>query len=180
MDVPGRLAKSLALVALLVVPPQVTIVPLLKLFIVLGLNGTVPAVWVYQIGFTIPFGIFLVRGFIASIPEELFESAILDGATVLQTFNLVVLPLCAPILASLAILQFLWSWNDLLIPLIFLGGSSLAAPITVAAAGIATTNGQDQTVLMAATLLSVLLPLVVLLTMQRYFVRGILGGAVKG
>lgn len=180
MNVPGRRAMSLALVALLVVPPQVTIVPLLKLFIVLGINGTIPAVWIYQVGFTIPFGIFLIRGFIASIPEELFESAILDGATVLQTFTYIVLPLCAPILASLAILQFLWSWNDLLIPLIFLGGSSLAAPITVEAAGIATTNGQDQTVLMAATFLSVLLPLAVLLTMQRYFVRGILGGSVKG
>ena len=180
MNVYGRRALSLALVALLVVPPQVTIVPLLKLFIVLGLNGTVPAVWLYQIGFTVPFGIFLVRGFIASIPEELFESATLDGASVLNIFVLIVLPLCAPILASLAILQFLWSWNDLLIPLIFLGGSDLAPPITVAAAGIATTNGQDQTVLMAATFLSVLLPLTVLISMQRYFVRGILGGAVKG
>lgn len=180
MNIAGRRAISLALVALLVVPPQVTIVPLLKLFIFLGLNGTIPAVWLYQVGFTVPFGIFLVRGFVASIPEELFESAVVDGATPLQVFTLIVLPLCAPILASLAILQFLWSWNDLLIPLIFLGGSSLAAPITVEAAGIATTNGQDQTVLMAATFLSVLLPLVVLLTMQRYFVRGILGGAVKG
>ena len=180
MNAWGSRALSLALVALLVVPPQVTIVPLLKLFIVFGLNGTVPAIWLYQVGFTVPFGIFLIRGFIASIPEELFESATLDGATALQTFNMIVLPLCAPILASLAILQFLWSWNDLLIPLIFLGGSSMAPPITVAAAGIATTNGQDQTVLMAATFLSVLLPLVVLLSMQKFFVRGILGGAVKG
>lgn len=176
----GRTAISLALVVMLVIPPQVTIVPLLRLFVLLGLNGKVPVVWIYQVGFTVPYGIFLVRGFIASIPEELFESAVLDGASVQQVFRLIVLPLCAPILASLAILQFLWSWNDLLIPLIFLGGSQLAAPITVEAAGIATTNGQDQTVLMAATVLSVLLPLAVVLSMQRYFVRGILGGAVKG
>jgi alpha-glucoside transport system permease protein len=180
MEFRGRKVLSLALVAMLVIPPQVTIVPLLRLFVKLGMNGSVSAVWVYQIGFTVPFGIFLVRGFIASIPEELFESAALDGAAPHRVFGSIVLPLCAPILASLAILQFLWSWNDLLIPLIFLGGSPLAAPMTVAAAGIATSNGQDQTVLMAATFLSVLLPLVILLTMQRYFVRGILGGAVKG
>ena len=180
MDMKGRTILSLALVVMLVIPPQVTIVPLLRLFVIFGLNGKVPAVWIYQVGFTVPFGIFLIRGFIASIPEELFESAVLDGATVQQIFRLIVLPLCAPILASLAILQFLWSWNDLLIPLIFLGGSQMAAPITVEAAGIATTNGQDQTVLMAATVLSVLLPLAVVLSMQRYFVRGILGGAVKG
>jgi alpha-glucoside transport system permease protein len=180
MEFPGRKALSLALVAMLVIPPQVTIVPLLKLFVLLHLNGTVATVWVYQVGFTVPFGIFLIRGFIASIPEDLFESASIDGASTLVVFRSIVLPLCAPILASLAILQFLWSWNDLLIPLIFLGGSQLAAPITVQAAGIATTNGQDQTVLMAATFLSVLLPLVILVSMQKFFVRGILGGAVKG
>ena len=180
MEFRARKLLSLALVAMLVIPPQLTIVPLLKLFVRIGMNGTVPAVWIYQVGFTVPFGIFLIRGFISSIPEELFESAEIDGASVHQIFRSIVLPLCAPILASLAILQFLWSWNDLLIPLIFLGGSRLAAPITVQAAGIATTNGQDQTVLMAATFLSVLLPLIILLSMQRYFVRGILGGAVKG
>jgi len=180
MDMKGRTILSLALVVMLVIPPQVTIVPLLRLFVIFGLNGKVPAVWIYQVGFTVPFGIFLIRGFIASIPEELFESAVLDGATVQQIFRLIVLPLCAPILASLAILQFLWSWNDLLIPLIFLGGRRITTKNTVEAAGIATTNGQDQTVLMAATVLSVLLPLAMVLSMQRYFVRGILGGAVKG
>jgi alpha-glucoside transport system permease protein len=176
----ARTIISLFLVAVLVIPPQVTIVPLLRLFVLVGLNGTIPAVWVYQVGFTVPFGIFLIRGFIASMPEELFESAAIDGASALRTFRSIVLPLCAPVLASLAILQFLWSWNDLLIPLIFLGGSQLPAPITVQAAAVATSNGQDITVLMAATFLSVLLPLVVLLSLQRFFVRGILGGAVKG
>ncbi len=150
-----------------------------RLFVLVGLNGKVPAVWIYQVGFTCPSA---SSSFVASSPPfpRNCSRALLDGATVQQIFRLIVLPLCAPILASLAILQFLWSWNDLLIPLIFLGGSQMAAPITVEAAGIATTNGQDQTVLMAATVLSVLLPLAVVLSMQRYFVRGILGGAVKG
>ena len=180
MQFAARTMISLFLVAVLVIPPQVTIVPLLRLFVIVGLNGTIPAVWIYQVGFTVPFGIFLIRGFIASMPEELFESAAVDGASPLRTFRSIVLPLCAPVLASLAILQFLWSWNDLLIPLIFLGGSQLPPPITVQAAAVATSNGQDITVLMAATFLSVLLPLVVLLSLQRFFVRGILGGAVKG
>jgi alpha-glucoside transport system permease protein len=176
----GRTVLSLLLVGLMVIPPQVTIVPLLRLFVTLGLNGSVPAVWVYQVGFTVPFGIFLIRGFIASMPEDIFESAAIDGASAPQVFRSLVVPLCAPVLASLAILQFLWSWNDLLIPLIFLGGSGMPAPITVQAAGMATAYGQDQTVMFAATFLSVVLPLVILLTLQRYFVRGILGGAVKG
>lgn len=176
----GRTALSLILVAVMIIPPQLTIVPLLRLFVLTGLNGTIPAVWAYEIGFTVPFGIFLVRGFIATMPEELFESAAVDGASALRTFRSIVLPLCAPILASLAILQFLWTWNDLLIPLIFLGGSQLPAPITVQAANVATSNGQDITVLMAATFLSIVLPLIVLISLQKYFVRGILGGAVKG
>lgn len=176
----GRTALSLVLVAVMIIPPQLTLVPLLRLFVLVGISGTIPAVWAYQIGFTVPFGIFLVRGFIATLPEELFESAEIDGASALRTFRSIVLPLCTPILASLAILQFLWTWNDLLIPLIFLGGSELPAPITVQAANVATSYGQDITVLMAATFLSIVLPLIVLISLQKYFVRGILGGAIKG
>lgn len=180
MKFAGRTILSLVLVALLVVPPQVTLVPMLKFFDATGLIGTVPALWIYQVGFTVPFGIFLVRGFIASMPEELFEAADLDGATQLRIFTSVVLPLAAPVLASLAILQFLWSWNDLLAPLIFLGGSSVAQPLTVNVAGLVSTTGQGQAQLMAATFISIALPLALLIAMQRYFVRGILGGAVKG
>jgi alpha-glucoside transport system permease protein len=176
----GRLTISLLLVAMLVIPPQVTLVPLLRLFNVIGLSGTVPAVWLYQVGFTVPFGIFLLRGFIASIPEEIFESTQLDGAGPLRVFRSIVLPLAVPVMASLAIMQFLWSWNDLLIPLIFLGGSDLAAPLTVQVAGLVQSNGQGEALVMAATFVSVLLPLIVIISMQRYFVRGILGGSVKG
>lgn len=180
MNFVGRTALSLLLVALLVTPPQITLVPLLRIYNQLGLSGTIPGIWLYQVGFTLPFGVFLLRGFIASIPRELFESASLDGASELRCFLSIVLPLSRPILASLAIMAFLWSWNDLLIPLLFMGGSDLAAPITVNLAGLAAQTTQGQGPLLAATFLSVLVPLVLILSLQRYFVRGILGGAVKG
>ncbi|MCJ1675511.1 carbohydrate ABC transporter permease [Rathayibacter sp. VKM Ac-2929] len=180
MTFTGRTVISLLLVAMLVIPPQVTLVPMLKFFAAIGLQGTVPSVWIYQVGFTIPFGIFLIRGFIASIPEELFEAAAIDGASTFQTFRTIVTPLSLPVLASLAIMQFLWSWNDLLIPLLFLGGSDLEAPLTVQVAGLVQSNGEGEAVLMAATCLSILVPLIILIGMQRFFVRGVLGGAVKG
>lgn len=180
MNFVGRTALSLFLVALLVTPPQITLVPLLRLYYLTGLSGTLPGMWLYQTGSTVPFGIFLLRGFIASIPEELFESARLDGASELRTFRSIVLPLARPIMASLGILAFLWSWNDLLIPLLFMGGSPLAPPITVNLAGVAAQTAQGRGPLMAATFLSVVIPLILIISMQRHFVRGILGGAVKG
>ncbi len=176
----GRTILSLVLVAMLVIPPQVTLVPMLRFFHATGLQGTIPSVWIYQVGFTIPFGIFLLRGFMASIPQELFESASLDGAGALRVFRSVVLPLSIPVMASLAIMQFLWSWNDLLIPLIFLGGSDMSAPITVQVAGLVQSNGQGESLVMAATFVSILIPLILVISLQRYFVRGVLGGAVKG
>jgi len=176
----GRTLLSLVLVAMLVIPPQVTLVPMLRFFNATGLQGTIPSVWIYQVGFTIPFGIFLLRGFMASIPQELFESASLDGAGALRAFRSIVLPLSIPVMASLAIMQFLWSWNDLLIPLIFLGGSDMSAPITVQVAGLVQSNGQGESLVMAATFVSILVPLVLVISLQRYFVRGVLGGAVKG
>lgn len=180
MPFKGQTAISLLLVALLVVPPQVTLVPMLRVYIATGLQGTVPAVWIYQAGFTIPFGIFLIRGFFASIPNEIFEAAAIDGASIFRAFVSIALPLAAPVLSALAIMQFLWSWNDLLIPLLFLGGGDNAPPITVRVAGMMQMTGEGENLLMAATFISVLLPLVVLVTLQRYFIRGVLGGAVKG
>jgi alpha-glucoside transport system permease protein len=176
----GRTALSLLLVAMLVTPPQITLVPLLRVYHALGLSGTVPGIWIYQVGFTVPYGIFLIRGFIGNIPSELFESAAVDGASTLRIFRSIVVPLSLPIMASLAIMQFLWSWNDLLIPLIFLGGSDLPAPITVQITSVAGSTSQGQGPLMAATFLSVAIPLLLVVGLQRYFVRGVLGGAVKG
>ncbi len=176
----GRAALSLLLVALLVTPPQITLVPLLRLYAAVGLSGTIPGIWLYQVGFTVPYGIFLIRGFIGGIPRELFESAAVDGAGTLRVFSSIVIPLSLPIMMSLAIMQFLWSWNDLLIPLLFLGGSPMAAPITVELASVAASTSQGQGPLMAATFVSALIPLLIVISLQRYFVRGVLGGAVKG
>lgn len=176
----GRAALTFLLIAMLVVPPQVTLVPLLRVFNLIHITGTIPAIWIFQVGFTVPFGIFLIRGFIASMPEELFESAALDGASALRTFRSLVLPLAAPVLAALSILQFLWAWNDLLIPLIFLGGTELPSPLTMQVSGLAQSYNQGQALLMSSAFISVIIPVVVLLTLQRYFVRGVLGGAVKG
>lgn len=180
MKFAGRTALSLLLVALLITPPQITLVPLLRLYNSVGLSGTIPGIWLYQVGFTLPFGIFLLRGFLASIPQELYESANLDGASELRTFISIVLPLARPIMASLGIMAFLWSWNDLLIPLLFMGGSGMSAPITVNLAGLVAQTTQGQGPLMAATFLSVAVPILLIISLQRYFVRGILGGAVKG
>lgn len=176
----GRTLISLILVALLVTPPQITLVPLLKLYYAFGISGSIPGIWLYQVGFTLPYGVFLLRGFVASIPTELYEAAELDGASQLRTFTSIVLPLALPIMASLGIIAFLWSWNDLLVPLLFMGGSEHAAPVTVTLAGLANQTTQGQGPLMAATFLSVLIPVFLIIVLQRYFVRGILGGAVKG
>lgn len=176
----GRTALSLLLVGLLVIPPQITLVPLLRVYNEIGIAGTIPGIWLYQVGFTVPYGTFLLRGFLSAIPGELFEAASVDGASQLRVFRSIVLPLAMPVVASLAIIQFLWSWNDLLIPLIFLGGSGLTAPSTVQVAGLAQQTTQGQGPLMAATFLAVAIPLIIVLSLQRYLVRGILGGAVKG
>ncbi|AGP59168.1 hypothetical protein M271_38895 [Streptomyces rapamycinicus NRRL 5491] len=176
----GRLPLLLLVIALQVTPPQLTLVPVLRLFNAIGLTGSTPAVWLYQVGFTIPFGVFLLYGFFASVPAELLEAAALDGAGEFTIFRRIVLPTATPVLSALAMLQFIWSWNDLLTPLLFLGGGSANAPFTVQIAGLLQATGQGQETMAAAALLSVLLPLAVLLLLQRYFVRGILGGAVKG
>lgn len=180
MKFAGKTVLSLLLVALLITPPQITLVPLLRLYNMVGLSGTIPGIWLYQVGFTLPFGVFLLRGFLSSIPEELYESANLDGASELRTFVSIVLPLSRPIMASLGIMAFLWSWNDLLIPLLFMGGSGMSPPTTVNLAGLVAQTSQGQGPLMAATLLSVIIPVLLIISLQRYFVRGILGGAVKG
>ncbi|MFD4501516.1 Gfo/Idh/MocA family oxidoreductase [Streptomyces sp. NPDC058457] len=176
----GRLPILLLVIALQVTPPQLTLVPVLRLFNTIGLTGSTPAVWLYQVGFTLPFGVFLLHGFFASVPAELLEAAAIDGAGEFTIFRRIVLPTATPVLAALAMLQFIWSWNDLLTPLLFLGGGSADAPFTVQIAGLLQTTGQGQETLAAAALLSVLLPLAVLPLLQRYFIRGILGGAVKG
>jgi len=172
----GRSLINAALVALMVVPPQVTLVPMLTLCNNLGLTGTALGVWLYQVGCTLPFGIFLVRGFMAEYPVEVIEAALVDGAGDLRIFLRLILPAAAPILASLAILQFVWSWNDLLIPLLLLGGAADWSTITVEVTGLMQTTGQGTNLLSAGALIAAVVPLILIVGLQRYFVRGLTAG----
>ncbi|CDZ45747.1 carbohydrate ABC transporter permease [Neorhizobium galegae] len=175
----GRIALFLAMVGFQVLPPQLVLVPMLKFFIAAGLTGTFIPVWVIEMGLTVPFGIFLLYGFFSSIPSDLVEAARIDGASEPRIFFQIILPLSGAVLASLAILQFMIAWNHLLIPLIFLGSGSLS-PLTVQVASLAQTNAGGLNTLTAATFISVIVPLVLIVSLQKYFVRGVLGGAVKG
>jgi alpha-glucoside transport system permease protein len=180
MEFPLRNTLFLVLVGLLVVPLQMTLIPVLQAYSDLRLNGTFPGIWLAHTGYGLPFSIYLLRNFFGALPKDLFESAALDGASQLTIFFRLVLPLSVPALASLAIFQFLWVWNDLLVALIFLGGTQDVAPLTVAVSGLVQSLGQNWQLLTAAAFVSMSLPLVVFLTLQRYFVRGILAGSVKG
>jgi alpha-glucoside transport system permease protein len=133
-----------------------------------------------DVGFALPFAIYLLRNFMAGLPEEIFEAAAIDGASAPQVFLRVALPVSAPALASFAIFQFLWVWNDLLLALIFLGGDPSVAPLTVTVSNLVNANtGQGWQLLTAAAFVSMAFPLLIFLTLQRYFVRGLLAGAVK-
>jgi alpha-glucoside transport system permease protein len=180
MNFPFRNTIFLALIGLLVVPLQMTLIPVLRVFTELDLNGTFLGIWLAHTGYGLPFSIYLLRNFFGGLPRDLFESAALDGAGALTTFFRLVLPLSVPALASLAIFQFLWVWNDLLVALIYLGGETRVAPMTVTMANLVNSLGQDWQRLTAAAFISTSLPLVVFFALQRYFVRGILAGSVKG
>lgn len=180
MRFPGRDWLFLALVGLLAVPLQLTFIPLLSLFISIGLNGTFLAIWLAHTGYGLPFAIYLLANFFRALPADLFESAEIDGAGMLTVFFRIVLPLSVPALASLIIFQFLWVWNDLLVALIYLGGTPEVAPVTVTLANLVGSLGQGYQFLTAAAFFSMIVPLIVFFSLQRYFVRGILAGSVKG
>jgi alpha-glucoside transport system permease protein len=177
---PGRDWIFLVLVAMLVVPVQMALIPILSLFTSIGLTGQYASIWLFHTAYGLPFAIYLLRSFFGSLPSDLFESACIDGASNIRIFFSMVLPLSLPSLASLVIFQFMWVWNDLLIALILLGGNPDHAPMTVTVAGLVNSYGTNYEVLTAAAFVSMLLPLVVFFSLQRYFVRGILAGAVKG
>lgn len=180
MKFPGRQFLFLLTVALLVVPLQMTFIPILRVFAQLGIAGTFPAVWLAHTGYGLPLAIFLLRNFMGGLPRELFDSASIDGASPLQSFFRIVLPLSVPAIASLIIFQFLWVWNDLLVALIYLGGAPDVVPVTLQVANLVGSRGEDHHLLTAAAFVSMALPLVVFFSLQRYFVRGILAGSVKG
>ncbi|MGH2538372.1 MAG: ABC transporter permease subunit [Candidatus Promineifilaceae bacterium] len=178
MDFRGRNWLFALLVGLQVVPLQMTLVPISRLYAGLGLNGTFLAVWLFHTGFGLPYAIYLMRNFLGSLPHELFESVYLDGANHWTAFTRLALPLAMPAIASLAIFQFLWVWNDLLVALVFLGSSRPV--ITYQISNMVTSLGAGWHLLTAAAFISFLLPMIVFFALQRYFVRGMLAGAVKG
>ncbi len=180
MRFPGRDVLFLLVVGLLVVPIQMTLVPVLRLFTTLGLTGTFPAVWLAHTAYGLPFAIFLLRNFFGALPRDLLESAHLDGASDLGTFFRIVLPLSVPALASLAIFQFMWVWNDLLVALVYLSESPERAPMTLIISNLVGRFAADKHLLTAAAFISMSLPLAIFFALQRYFVQGILAGSVKG
>ena len=183
MKFPGRDWLFLSLVGLLAVPLQLSFVPVLSEYVRIGLtpsNWGFVGVWLAHTGYGLPFSIYLLANFFRALPSDLFESAEIDGAGTLTVFFRIVLPLSVPAIASLVIFQFLWIWNDLLVALIYVGGSPNVAPVTVTLANLTNSLGQGYNLLTAAAFLSLIIPLVVFLALQRYFVRGILAGSVKG
>jgi len=183
MKFPFRNWLFLALVALLAVPLQLTFVPVLKFYVSIGLvpqNWGFVGVWLAHAGYGLPFAVYLLANFFRALPSDLFESAEIDGAGTLTVFFRIVLPLSVPAIASLVIFQFLWVWNDLLVALIYVGGTENVAPVTVTLANLSNSLGQGWHLLTAAAFLSMIIPLVVFVSLQRYFVRGILAGSVKG
>jgi alpha-glucoside transport system permease protein len=179
MKFPGRNALFIFVVALLVVPIQVTLIPVLRLFADVKLVGTFPGIWLAHTAYGLPLAIFLLRNFFGSLPKELLESAYLDGASNMRVFYRLILPLSVPALASLAIFQFLWVWNDLLVALVYLQSPS-KAPMTLTINNLVSSYGTQWQLLTAAAFISMILPLIIFFALQRYFVEGITAGAVKG
>jgi alpha-glucoside transport system permease protein len=181
MKFPMRNVLFLAVVGLLVVPLQTTFIPLLQLFRPLGWNGEFIAVWLAHTGYGLPFAIYLLRNFMGELPREVFESADIDGAGWATKFFRLALPMTIPAIAALAIFQFLFTWNDLLVAFVFIGASRPDnLPLTVLVANLVNSTGGGSQYLAAAAFLTMAVPLIVFLFLQRYFVRGLTGGAVKG
>ncbi len=179
MEFPFRNLLLVLIVALLVVPNQVAFAPILNIYGQLGLNGQFAAVWGAHIGFGMALAIYLIRNYMATLPREIIESAKIDGATHFQTFWKLIIPMSTPALASFAIFQFLWVWNDLLVALIFLGPGP-RQPLTIALVSLLGQQGQGDQLLTAGAFFTMVLPILVFLSLQRYFVRGLTAGSVKG
>ena len=191
-DFKGKDFIFFSIFALQVIPLQMSLVPLLQLFAKgfmigedviippLGITGTYIPIWIAHTIFALPLAIFLMHNFLRQIPRELIEAARVDGAGWFSLFRQVVLPLSIPAIASFAIFQFLWVWNDLLVGLTFGGGKKDIAPLTVRLAEMVGTRGSGWETLTAGAFVSMVVPLIVFFALQRYFVRGLLAGSVKG
>jgi len=176
----GRSILYGIIVSLLVVPLQLTFIPILKLYNVLNLSGTFVGLWLAHTGYGLPLAVYMLHNFFQSLPDDLFEAAFIDGASIWTAFVRLAIPLSVPALASLFIFQFLWVWNDLLVALIYLGGSRQVAPLTMRLTNLVGSFGQDWHLLTSAAFISMIVPLIIFFSLQRYFVKGILAGSVKG
>jgi alpha-glucoside transport system permease protein len=175
----GRDTLFILVVSLLVVPTQVAFVPLLKIYGQLNLTGTFAAVWLAHAGFGMSLAIYILRNYMATLPGAVIESAKIDGASHFQTFWRLIVPMSIPALASFAIFQFLWVWNDFLVALVFIGPGQ-NQPLTVALNGLLGQQGQGWQLITAGGFFTMIVPLIVFISLQRFFVRGLTAGSVKG
>ena len=180
MDFPGRALLIAAVVALLVVPLQLALIPLLKLHNEIGIGKGYLGAWLAHTGFGMPLAIYLLRNYMVGLPKDIIENAKVDGATDFQIFTKIILPLSFPALASFAIFQFLWTWNDLLVALVFLIDSSGETTVmTKQIVELLGTRGGNWEILATSAFVSIAVPLIVFFAMQKYLVRGLLAGSVK-
>jgi alpha-glucoside transport system permease protein len=185
MKLPGRGLIIAVIIGLLVVPLQMSLIPLLKLYNTVGTaldkpSKTYLGIWLAHTGFGLPFAIYLLRSYIAGLPKDLIESAQIDGANDFKIFRRIILPLSFPALASFAIFQFLWVWNDLLVAIVFLGSGDDQLVLTGRLNGLLGSRGGNWEILTASAFVTIVVPLIVFFSLQRYFVRGLLAGSVKG
>jgi len=180
MKFPFRNVIFVSVIGLLVIPAQVALVPIYKDFMNIGIAGSYLSVWLAHTAFGLPLTTYFMHNYISQIPKDIFESAFMDGATHFTIFSKLILPLSVPAIASIGIFQFIWVWNDYLISLIFLGGIPEAQVLSMKLAQMIGTRADKWHLLTAGAFVSLLLPLTIFFMMQRYFVRGLLGGSVKG
>jgi alpha-glucoside transport system permease protein len=180
MRFPGRRLLFAIVVGLLVLPLQMALIPLLRVYTHLDLTGTFLGTWLAHAGFGLPLAIFLLYSYMSELPRDIFESAYMDGASHFEAFLHLAVPLSMPALVSFAIFQFLWVWNDLLVALVFLGTDSEVATLTATLNELVGTKGESWHLLTAGAFVSMVVPLLVFLLLQRYFVRGLLAGSIKG
>jgi alpha-glucoside transport system permease protein len=166
--------------ALQIVPLQIALIPLLSLYVDAGMRGTFWPLWISHTIFALPLAIFLLHNFFREVPAELVEAARVDGAGHVTIFLRIMLPLVTPAIAAFGIFQFLWVWNDLLVAVTMVGGTRDVAPLTARIAELAGSQGTEWHLLTAGAFISMVVPVIVFLALQRYFVRGLLAGSVKG
>ena len=179
IEFPGRKIFFAVVVALLVVPLQIALIPILRDYMRLKLNGTFLAIWLGHTGFGLPLAVYLLFNYISQLPRSILESAFIDGTSHFTCFMRLILPLSVPALASYAIFQFLWVWNDLLVAIIFLGVKSDVAVLTSQLMNLIGERGSDWHLLCSGAFVTMVVPLIVFFSLQRYFVRGILAGSIK-